>query len=184
MHVLDALVGFAVACAAVAALTPLTARLAHAIGLVDEPRERGLSSRPMPLLGGLAILAGIVVASVALLDVDTQLRGVLASAALATLVGAVDDRIELGVTTKLLGQIAAAVVPVTSGVIVTHVTILLLGPLDLGHAGGPLTVVGLVAVMNIVNFSDGIDGLAAGVCAIAGDGRGWPTEIWAPRRAA
>lgn len=122
----------------------------------------------MPLLGGLTILAGVVVASVAVLDVDTQLRGVLAGAALVTLVGAVDDKVELGVMTKLLGQIAAAVVPAASGVLVTNVTIPFLGPLDLGHAGGPLTVVEVVAVMNIVNFSDGIDGLAAGVCAIAG----------------
>jgi UDP-GlcNAc:undecaprenyl-phosphate GlcNAc-1-phosphate transferase len=38
---------------------------------------------------------------------------------------------------------------------------------DLGHLGGPLTVLGLVAVINVVNFSDGVDGLAAGVCAIA-----------------
>ena len=40
--------------------------------------------------------------------------------------------------------------------------------MDLGNAGAPLTVLGLVLIMNVVNFSDGIDGLAAGVCAISG----------------
>jgi UDP-GlcNAc:undecaprenyl-phosphate GlcNAc-1-phosphate transferase len=38
---------------------------------------------------------------------------------------------------------------------------------DLGDSGGPLTVLGLVGLMNVVNFSDGVDGLAAGVCAIS-----------------
>jgi len=40
-------------------------------------------------------------------------------------------------------------------------------PLDLGNWGIPLTLLGMVAVMNVVNFTDGVDGLAAGVCTIA-----------------
>jgi UDP-GlcNAc:undecaprenyl-phosphate GlcNAc-1-phosphate transferase len=68
---------------------------------------------------------------------------------------------------KLAGQIAAAVIPVASGVRVEHVTLPFLGALDFPSAGGPLTVIGLVGLMNVVNFSDGIDGLAAGVCAIS-----------------
>jgi UDP-GlcNAc:undecaprenyl-phosphate GlcNAc-1-phosphate transferase len=50
---------------------------------------------------------------------------------------------------------------------VTNITLPFIGAVSFGSAGGPITVVGLVAVMNIVNFSDGIDGLAAGVCAIS-----------------
>ena len=46
-------------------------------------------------------------------------------------------------------------------------TLPFLGHLDLGDASYPLTVIGIVAVMNIVNFIDGVDGLAAGVCTIA-----------------
>ena len=48
--------------AVTAVLTPLTMRLARAVGAIDEPRERGLSERPTPLLGGLAIFAGALVA--------------------------------------------------------------------------------------------------------------------------
>ena len=55
----------------------------------------------------------------------------------------------------------------TAGVEVTNITLPFVGAVDFGDAGGPLTVLGLVAVMNVVNFSDGVDGLAAGVCAIS-----------------
>jgi UDP-GlcNAc:undecaprenyl-phosphate GlcNAc-1-phosphate transferase len=68
---------------------------------------------------------------------------------------------------KLLGQVTAATIPVLSGVEVTNITLPFLGAVDFADAGTPLTIAGLVAVMNVVNLSDGIDGLAAGVCAIS-----------------
>jgi UDP-GlcNAc:undecaprenyl-phosphate GlcNAc-1-phosphate transferase len=168
MDALDAVLGFVAAGAAAAALTPLTARFARAVGAIDRPRERGLSERPTPLLGGLAILAGVLFGCALFLRWDAQLRGILAGAALITLIGALDDRFDLPPGVKLVGQIAAAIIPVASGVTVENVTIPFVGPIDFGDLGAPLTVLGLVAVMNVVNFSDGIDGLAAGVCAIAG----------------
>jgi len=57
---LDALLAFVVAAGVAGALTPLTMRLATRTGAVDEPRERGLSARATPLLGGLAIFAGVL----------------------------------------------------------------------------------------------------------------------------
>jgi UDP-GlcNAc:undecaprenyl-phosphate GlcNAc-1-phosphate transferase len=68
---------------------------------------------------------------------------------------------------KLAGQVAAAAIPVASGVWVENVTLPFVDPLDLGEWGKPLTLLGIVAVMNVVNFTDGVDGLAAGVCTIA-----------------
>ena len=59
---LDAVYAFLVAATVTALLTPLTKRLARTVGAIDEPRERGLSERPTPLLGGLAIFAGALVA--------------------------------------------------------------------------------------------------------------------------
>jgi UDP-GlcNAc:undecaprenyl-phosphate GlcNAc-1-phosphate transferase len=168
ISVLDAVLGFAVAVAAAAALTPLAARLARAVGMVDQPRERGLAARPTPLLGGLAILGAVVVAGLVVLPVNRELRGILLGAVLVTVVGVIDDKVELSAPVKLAGLIVAAVIPVSAGVSVEVITIPLVGHIGLGSLGGPLTVIGLVAVMNVVNFSDGIDGLAAGVCAIAG----------------
>ena len=50
---------------------------------------------------------------------------------------------------------------------VENLTLPFIDPLDLGNWGIPLTMLGIVAVMNVVNFTDGVDGLAAGVCTIA-----------------
>jgi UDP-GlcNAc:undecaprenyl-phosphate GlcNAc-1-phosphate transferase len=168
MSELDALYAFLVALAAAALLTPPVARLAVRVGAVDEPRTRGLAARSTPLLGGLAILAGVLLAALVWLPIDQQTTGILLGAALIAGVGAVDDTFELSPGVKLLGQIAAALIPVVAGVRVEHVTLPFLGALDFGTAlGGALTVIGMVGLMNVVNFSDGVDGLAAGVCAIS-----------------
>jgi UDP-GlcNAc:undecaprenyl-phosphate GlcNAc-1-phosphate transferase len=176
LNQLDALAAFLLAAAVTALLTPLTMRLAGAVGAVDEPRQRGLSSRPTPLLGGLAIFAGVLVATLAFLPAgygsSTQMwQGVLIAAALITVVGALDDRFDLPPIVKLAGQIAAAVIVVHYGVAVKRITLPFIGALAFPKAGptdaGPaLTVIGLVVMMNVVNLSDGVDGLAAGVCVI------------------
>jgi UDP-GlcNAc:undecaprenyl-phosphate GlcNAc-1-phosphate transferase len=64
--------------------------------------------------------------------------------------------------------VGAAVIAVKAGAVVTDVTLPFIGPLQFPHEGGPLTVLWLVGLMNVVNFSDGVDGLAAGLCAIDG----------------
>jgi UDP-GlcNAc:undecaprenyl-phosphate GlcNAc-1-phosphate transferase len=99
-------------------------------------------------------------------SVDTW--GLIAGAALITLVGAVDDLLDLPWWLKLLGQVGAAVVAVEAGAIVTDVTIPFLGAFQFPNEGGALTVIWLVLLMNVVNFTDGVDGLAAGLCAIDG----------------
>jgi UDP-GlcNAc:undecaprenyl-phosphate GlcNAc-1-phosphate transferase len=168
MSELDALYAFLAALAVAALLTPFVARLARRVGAVDEPRERGLAARSTPLLGGLAILAGVLVAALIWLPVDQQTTGILLGAGLIAFVGAVDDVWDFTPAVKLLGQLAAALIPVVAGVRVEHVTLPFLGALDFGAVGGgALTVLGLVGLMNVVNFSDGVDGLAAGVCAIS-----------------
>jgi len=167
MNELDAVFAFLVALAVAAVTTPLAARLAFRVGAVDEPRDRGLASRVTPLLGGLAIFAGVLVAAAIWLPITAETRGILIGAAVITLVGAVDDVVDLPPQWKLLGQVVAAVVPVAAGVKVENITLPFLGAVQFGEVGGVLTVIGLVALMNVVNFSDGVDGLAAGVCAIS-----------------
>ncbi|MEA2284518.1 MAG: UDP-GlcNAc:undecaprenyl-phosphate/decaprenyl-phosphate GlcNAc-phosphate transferase [Solirubrobacteraceae bacterium] len=164
---LDALAAAAVAAAVTAALTPLVARVARRLGAVDEPRERGLSNRLTPLLGGVAIFAGVLAAALAWLPRDATFTAILAGAALITLVGALDDILDLSPAAKLAGQVAAVAIPVANGVTVKSFTLPFVHRVDLGDLGAPLTLVGIVLVINVVNFSDGVDGLAAGVCAIA-----------------
>jgi UDP-GlcNAc:undecaprenyl-phosphate/decaprenyl-phosphate GlcNAc-1-phosphate transferase len=165
-----ALLAFVVALALTAAVTPVVARIARRVGAVDPVQERGLAQDRTPLLGGLAILFGVLLAGAALLPGSSEMRGILGAAALITLVGIVDDLRDLSPGVKLLGQAAAGLICVASGVRVDDFTFPFLGRVDLGELGGPLTLLGLVAVMNVVNFSDGVDGLAAGVCAISAIG--------------
>jgi UDP-GlcNAc:undecaprenyl-phosphate/decaprenyl-phosphate GlcNAc-1-phosphate transferase len=165
-----ALIAFVLALALTAVVTPLVARLARRVGALDPVQERGLASEPTPLLGGLAILAGVLVAGSLLLPATTEMRGILIAALLITVVGLLDDLIDLPPQLKLLGQVAAGLICVLSGVRVDDFTFPFVGRVDLGDLGGPLTLIGLVLIMNVVNFSDGVDGLAAGVCAIAAVG--------------
>jgi UDP-GlcNAc:undecaprenyl-phosphate GlcNAc-1-phosphate transferase len=166
----DAILAFAVAFAIAALLTPVTSRIARRVGAVDRPKDRGLAEGGTPLLGGFAMLAAVLISGAIFLSftgrVSDRLTGILAGAAVIAVIGAIDDKWELHPGTKLVGQIAAAVIPVSSGVEVTNITLPLIGAHDLGHWGDVLTVLGLVVVMNVVNLSDGIDGLAAGVCAM------------------
>jgi UDP-GlcNAc:undecaprenyl-phosphate/decaprenyl-phosphate GlcNAc-1-phosphate transferase len=167
MDALDALWAFLVAAGVTFVTTPLAARLARRLGAVVEPRERDLHAEPTPGMGGLAILAGVLVAGAIFLPANGETRGVLGGAAAIALIGAVDDVSDLRPQVKLAGQLAAALIPVAAGVKVDHVTLPFLNPISLGDLSAPLTVFGLVAVMNVVNFTDGADGLAAGVCTIA-----------------
>ena len=94
----------------------------------------------------------------------------LAGAAVITLVGAIDDWRDLSRVWKLAGQLVAALILVLDGVVVQTFTLPFIGRVVLGDAAEPLTLLGLVAIMNAVNFTDGVDGLAAGVCAISAVG--------------
>jgi UDP-GlcNAc:undecaprenyl-phosphate/decaprenyl-phosphate GlcNAc-1-phosphate transferase len=169
MDELDALWAFAVAAVIAFAVTPPAARLARRLGVVHYPRERDLHERPVPGLGGLAILAAAVVAALLFLPGGQQTRGIVAGAIAITFVGAVDDVKPGGLNpfVKFALQLAAAAIPVWSDVRVENVTLPFVDPIHLGDWGYPLTLLGIVAVMNVVNFTDGADGLAAGVCTIA-----------------
>jgi UDP-GlcNAc:undecaprenyl-phosphate/decaprenyl-phosphate GlcNAc-1-phosphate transferase len=167
MTVGDAVLAFATAFVVALAVTPLVGRVATRIGMVDQPRDRGLSDRPTPQLGGVALLAGVLVAAALWLKMTGEVRGILGGAAIIVVVGAIDDAVELSAPWKLAGQVLAALVPVLSGVVVHDFTLPFVHRVDLGGAAEPVTLLGLVGLMNVVNFSDGIDGLAAGVCTIS-----------------
>jgi UDP-GlcNAc:undecaprenyl-phosphate/decaprenyl-phosphate GlcNAc-1-phosphate transferase len=169
MDELDALWAFLVAAAIAFLATPPTARLACRLGVLHFPRERDLHDKPVPGLGGLAILAAAAVSALIFLPAGQETRGIVLGAIAIALIGAVDDARPDGLhpLVKLAGQFAAAAIPVFSEVRVENMTLPFVEPIDLGNWGYPLTLVGIVAVMNVVNFTDGADGLAAGVCTIA-----------------
>ena len=165
----EVLYGALIAFAIVVLLTPAVGGMARLLGAVDRPEERRVHRRAVPRLGGLAIFLGILVPALAFLDLSSESRGILLGAAVATVVGAVDDFRGLSPPVKLGGQVVAAAIPPMFGMWIDHFTLPLLGVVDLpAWLGVPLSMLFIVAVMNMVNFLDGLDGLAAGVCGIAG----------------
>ncbi|MFI5051165.1 MAG: glycosyltransferase family 4 protein, partial [Gaiellales bacterium] len=162
-----AVVGFLVAFLLAVLLTPVVSQAAWRAGIVDTPtEERRLHARPTPLLGGLAIFAAIAIPAAALGN-DHGFWGIIAGAALMAMLGALDDIHPLHPAVKLGGMAAIASIPAFLGITIDHITLPFLGVFDLGWWQYPVTIIWIVAIANIVNFIDGMDGLAAGFCGIA-----------------
>jgi UDP-GlcNAc:undecaprenyl-phosphate/decaprenyl-phosphate GlcNAc-1-phosphate transferase len=166
----EVLWGFLLALGVVLVLTPAVGRFARILGIVDEPGEtRRIHLHPVPRMGGIALLLGIFVPALAFLALDGAYRGILLGAAVATCVGVVDDFRGLPWWGKLGGQASAAAIAIGFGVQIDRFTFPVLGINELPEwVGVPATFLWIIAIMNMVNFLDGMDGLAAGICAIAG----------------
>lgn len=186
------------------AFTYLVRRFALRYDIVDKPGERKMHDAPVPLLGGLAIYATfnlVIAGNLLLLDpvrqagfewlevhvfamlgdnITRKLIGIFAGAFLIFLLGIVDDVKTLSPELKLIGQIAAALVLVLSGIRLDVFLLDILAFFNLDEAlsewdltvvdtalAGIATVVWIVMMTNSVNFLDNMDGLAAGVSGIA-----------------
>ncbi len=171
-----ALATFAAALAAAAAVTPLVARLALALGVIDRPNERKVSLRSrMPLMGGLSVALGFWVGiSVALQLTPSEFgvaRGVdplLVGGLMMLGLGALDDRWGLSAWPKLTVQLAAAAVAISNGTEIDHLTNPLTGEIQTfaPWLTWVATTVWIVVVTNSINLIDGLDGLCTGVSAI------------------
>jgi UDP-GlcNAc:undecaprenyl-phosphate/decaprenyl-phosphate GlcNAc-1-phosphate transferase len=162
-----AFLGFGLAMVIVWGLTPVVGGFARRMGVLDQPAARKIHQVATPRLGGIAIFFGVIVPGLLFISHEPVVRGILAGAALVTLLGVLDDTRDIPPLTKLAGQLAVALLLVLYGVRVEWLTIPGLGVVPLGWVGIPFSVIWVVAFMNIVNFIDGMDGLAAGVCAIS-----------------
>lgn len=157
------------------ALTPAFSALALRLQLVDMPNERKVHQIPVPRVGGIAMALGAFIPIVCWQYADRFVQAYLAGAALLVMFGAVDDFHDLSPRTKFLGQTAAALCAVFLG----GIKIQSLGMLAPENYLLPewlavcLTILVIVGVTNAINLSDGLDGLAGGICLLIFAGIGY-----------
>ncbi len=169
---------FLASAAAVALLTPAVLVFARKVGAIDRPSDRKVHPRPTPTLGGLAIVLGLFVGlGVAFLipslrpvfKDSSEVQGALVAVAVLAAVGTLDDLRTLSAPAKVAGQVLAA------GLLILYGGVELLffwfpkqGTISLGSdLAVPLTVLWVLIMVNAINLMDGLDGLAAGIVAIA-----------------
>lgn len=177
------LVVFATALLVTMAATPLAGQLALRLNAVDYPSARRINKVPVPRMGGVAMLVGLMAALVvqyvgtltlgwpsALIShpaLDVNYWGLGVGVLVVFLTGAVDDAVCLKPWQKLLGQVLAGSIAAGSGLLIGDIQNPVgSGALHLGWIAYPVTVVYLVAFVNIINLIDGLDGLAAGLSGI------------------
>jgi UDP-GlcNAc:undecaprenyl-phosphate GlcNAc-1-phosphate transferase len=157
-------------------LTPLVARGSLRLGLVDAPGGRKVHAESVPRLGGVAVAAASALAMILAVTLApgglapgtwTSLAPVVLAAGLIFVVGLLDDIRGLGPGAKLALETVAALIVMSSGLLIERVTVLGVS-WHLGWLAWPVTFTWLVGLTNAFNLIDGIDGLAAGVAALAG----------------
>lgn len=155
------------ACAIAYFTMPYVIRLAHRLGAVDQPDPRKVHNRIMPRLGGLGIFTAFFIVMALGVPLSAPIQGIMLGGLVIFLVGMLDDIYQLSPWVKLLGQAIAAAIAIYFGVVVSFVTNPFDGQLNLGYLSLPLTFLWIVGISNAINLIDGLDGLAAGVSAIA-----------------
>ncbi|HEX7709205.1 MAG TPA: hypothetical protein VF701_22315 [Thermoanaerobaculia bacterium] len=151
---------FLVALAAAAAVTPLVRAFARRIGSVAVPKSDRWHRKPTAMLGGVAIFIAVIGTVFAFVPLTAEKWAVIAGSSFLFLIGLVDDFIHLKPYQKLAAQICAA-----AGIVYVGLVLPWTGSFTLNMI---ITFVWLVGVTNAVNMLDNMDGLAAGVAAIAG----------------
>jgi len=151
------------------ALVQGLAHLARRYGLVDIPDHRKDHARETPLVGGIAIFGGLLLAALAAEGLLVQRDALFIGLGLLLLTGMIDDRGGLTPAVRLSIQVAAALIMVLGGGVQLDNLGNLFGAGDvhLGAWSVPMTVFAVVGVINAMNMIDGADGLAGGVALIA-----------------
>jgi UDP-GlcNAc:undecaprenyl-phosphate GlcNAc-1-phosphate transferase len=155
----QAIVSCAVALLASLALTPVVGALARRIGAVAKPKVDRWHTSPTAMLGGLAIVIAVVGTLLALAPSTREGHMVIAASVALFLVGLADDFFHIKPYQKLIGQLLGAAAVVSFGLVLPWTSYSVLNLL--------ITLFWLVGITNAVNMLDNMDGLAAGVSAIA-----------------
>ena len=158
--------------------TPFVMILARKWHIADEPNARKVHQKAIPHIGGVSFIIAMQIATLIVLvftdrfksgfeESRTQILVLLASSLLVGIMGLYDDVRNLSGRTKLLILILASLMAYRYGIAIDTITIHGVISLDIGLLSLPVTIVWITAVTVGLNFLDGLDGLAAGLSAIA-----------------
>ena len=179
----DIAIAFLLAFITAFVITPYTIRLAKKTGAVDIPADRRVNKKPMPRLGGLAVIAGFLISAIYLIismyiekkidfsqdGIITKLIGFFVGLIILTITCFVDDVKGIKPIVKLAGQILAAIAVVKSGLLIDNFTIPFKeNNLVLNEVFSYILTIGwIVGITNAINLIDGLDGLSSGITLIA-----------------
>lgn len=179
----DIAIAFLLAFITAFVITPYTIRFAHKVGAVDIPNDRRVNKKPMPRLGGLAVISGFLVSAIYLIvtmhienkidfvaeGLNKKLLGFLLGILVLGITCFLDDVKGIKPLVKLAGQTLAAIIVVSSGVLIDNFTI----PFKENNVmlnevfGYILTIGWIVGITNAINLIDGLDGLSSGITLIS-----------------
>lgn len=187
------LLSFLIAFGSCLLLVPATITFAKKFGLVDDPRKHShpaiLHKKTIARAGGVPIFVAFAISAIIFVGFSKELAGILLGGALLVLTGVLDDKYDLKTSHKLAAQILAALIVVASGVGISFITnpFNIIGGLGLGDVirldtlRVVINILGthsinifadifalfwIVWVINMVNFSAGVDGQMPGIVLV------------------
>ncbi|MGN1327257.1 MAG: MraY family glycosyltransferase, partial [Clostridia bacterium] len=179
----DIAIAFLLAFITAYVITPYTIRLANKIGAVDMPADRRVNKKPMPRLGGLAVIAGFIVSIVYLIitmhieqkidftedGLNIKLIGFFLGLLVLGITCFIDDIKNIKPLVKLAGQILAAILVASSGILIDNFAIPFKeNSVVLNEVFSYILTIGwIVGITNAINLIDGLDGLSSGITLIS-----------------
>ncbi len=154
------LVTLVLALALSTAVIPILWQLAPRLGLLDNPGERKIHTRPIPRMGGWGVFFGALLPILMLFDLDALSLAYIGGSVVLFVFGVWDDARDVGHRVKFIGQFVAVAILVFYGDL-WIAKIPLIGTVS-AWIGKPFTFFAIIGMINALNTSDGLDGLAAG----------------------
>ncbi len=159
-------------------MVPNTIKLAKKVDAIDYPSDRRVNKRPIPRIGGIAVIIGFLVSSIYLVitmaiegnlelnneeNYKMKLLGFLLGIIVLAIFAYTDDVKSLKPWQKLIGQVLAAIIIYTFGIRIDEINEIVLHP----ALSFILTIGWIIGITNAINLTDGLDGLSSGLSLIS-----------------
>ncbi len=177
----DIAIAFLLAITTTFVLVPYSIRFAKKVGAIDVPNDRRVNKKPIPRLGGIAVIGGFLVSTIFLMittsvegkidfvsdNMHIKLIGFLVGLTILGIVCLIDDIKGLKAVVKLVGQLIAAFIVVRCGIIIDSFKLFGDNMVANEIFNNVITIIWIITITNAINLIDGLDGLSSGICLIA-----------------